>query len=214
MATEKNFFELYFEWWLEELKSVGLVISYEREVKTYEIVRPLPVYYRQYFTKKEPIFRDFNLIDPITFTPDYEVVFSEKLVNKLFGVVMPDNTLLEPEALEKGNVYQETLFYTTESQRCFENYNLVFDVKPPANAVRFSASLGSSREFGSKRALLFQTNNIIVNKVVPIKQATSLFNKTFMPKRYRYTDSGSQLRKIQGNFRTMEQWLKEKEIEL
>ena len=127
---------------------------------------------------------------------------------------MPDKSLLEEDILEKGNVYQETIFYTTYEQREFGNWTLVFDVKPPSQAIRFSGAVSSGREFHLRRYLMFQELGLIANKVVPIKQSTSLFNKTFMPKRYRYTDGGGQLRKVVGKFRTMEEWLKEKGIEL
>ena len=62
--------------------------------------------------------------------------------------------------------------------------------------------------------MLFQKENLLMNKVVPIGSKTSLYNKTFMPKRYRYTDGGTQLRKIKGNFATIEDWLSEKQIKL
>ena len=62
--------------------------------------------------------------------------------------------------------------------------------------------------------MLFQKENILLNKVVPVGSQSSLFNKTFMPKRYRYTDAGQQLRKIKGNFATLEDWLTQKQIKL
>ena len=213
MATQKNDNELYFEWWLEELKSVGLVKVYERECETYKVQQPVVVFYKQHYVRKEAIFRNFDLVSPIVYTPDYEVVFSEKLMNKLFGFIDTDTmTMVEYEPLEKGNYYQETLFYTTVRE--FEDFRVIFDVKPPSKALQFSGKLGSSREFPVKRALLFENHKLIANKVVPVGSETSLFKKTFMPKRYRYTDGGTMLRKIKGKYRSLEEWLNEKDIKL
>lgn len=211
MATLINNYELYFEWWLEELKSVGLVISYEHEPHTHVVQDAVPIFYKQYFKKKEPLHRNFDLVSPITYTPDYSVVFHEKLLNKLFGYVdMEEKCLVEEEVLDVGNVYQETLFYTTH--RAFSNFTIEFDVKAGSKAAQFSAKLGSSRDFPVKRALLLKNKGIIVNKVIPIGTSNCLFAKTFMPKRYRYTDSGTMLRKIKGKYNTLEQFLKEKNL--
>lgn len=214
MATEKNMYETYFEWWLEELKKAGLVLEYEREPQTFVVHDTVLGFYNQHFAKKQPIIRDFTLVDSITYTPDYKVVFSEKLFNKLFGMIDSNKMLVEYEPLDKGNYYQETLFYCTELGREFDKYTIYFDVKPPAKAIQFSGKLGSSRDFPLKRAMLFQKENLIMNKVVPVGSKMSLFNKTFMPKRYRYTDGGTTLRKIKGNFATIEDWLLEKQIKL
>lgn len=211
MATEINNYELYFQWWLEELQSVGLVIDFKREPDSHVVQPAVPIFYKQYFKTKEPLFRNFDLISPITYTPDYGVHFHEKLVNKLFGHVDKETgTLVETEYLESGNVYQETLFYTTKKE--FDKYYIEFDVKAGSKAAAFNARLSSSRDFPIKRALLYENHGIIVNKVIPIGTTNCLFAKTFMPKRYRYTDSGTMLRKIKGKYRTLEDFLKEKNL--
>ena len=87
MATEKNSTELYFEWWLDELKSQNLVKKYEREPQSIIIKESYPIFYNQHYKKQEPIVRNFNLFQPITYTPDYLVVFDKSLLNKLFGYI-------------------------------------------------------------------------------------------------------------------------------
>ena len=49
MATEKNMFETYFEWWLEELKKSGFVLEYEREPKTFVVHDAVVGFYNQHF---------------------------------------------------------------------------------------------------------------------------------------------------------------------
>ena len=48
MATEKNSEELYFEWWLEELKSEGYVLHWEREPKVFTLKDPLLIFYSEH----------------------------------------------------------------------------------------------------------------------------------------------------------------------
>lgn len=214
MASKINNNEISFEWWLEELKKVGIVISYKREPEQFQVQENIPIFYNQYFSKKPPIIRNFNLIGSLLYTPDYEVIFNGKLFNKLFGVVDTETkSLIEIDVLEKGNVYQETLFYTTLEDRTFETFKVYFDVKAPSFLARMG-NVSSDYTFVLKRAMLYNTHGIIVNKVIPIGSQNALFNKTFMPKRYRYTDSGSQLRKIKGNYATLEDYLKLKDVKL
>ena len=52
MATEKNMYETYFEWWLEELKKAGLVLEYEREPQTFVVHDTVLGFYNQHFAKK------------------------------------------------------------------------------------------------------------------------------------------------------------------
>ena len=196
MASEKNMTEVYFEWWLEELKSHGLVKEYTREPKTFELYAALPIYYNQHYNKKEPIIKNFNLFQPITYTPDYKVVFDKRMLNKLFGTIDINSSEIDEWGFSKpGSIFQETLFYSTSDMK-EGNFELWFDVKPPSSALRFSGSLGSSRDFPIKQRLVYEKFGIIINKVVPIGNKNSLFSKTFMPERYKWTDKSGQLRKM------------------
>ena len=226
MSSEINMTEKYFEWWLEELKAIGLVISYEREPQTFTLFQPEPIFYNQHYKVKDPIVKSFNLFQPTTYTPDYKVVFSSKLVNKLFGIIKRETKILyDLEFKEPGSVYQETLFYAMGSSEILycildaskteDNIEVWFDVKPPAKALQFSGSLGSSREFPYNQRLMYEKHNIIVNKVVPIGTSTCLFAKTFLPRRYRFTDKSGQLRKLksyENSAKNLEQYLKTKNI--
>ena len=196
MASEINMTEVYFEWWLEELKSEGLVISYEREPKTFELYSALPIYYNQHYNRKEPIIKNFNLFQPVTYTPDYKVVFDKRMLNKLFGTIDINSSEIDEWGFSKpGSIFQETLFYSTSNMKN-GSFELWFDVKPPSSALRFSGSLGSSRDFPIKQRLVYEKFGIIINKVVPIGNKNSLFSKTFMPERYKWTDKSGQLRKM------------------
>ena len=219
MSSEINMTEVYFQWWLEELKAVGLVISYEREPQSFVLYDAEPIFYNQHYKSKEPLVKNFNLFRPITYTPDYKVIFSIKLVSKLFGYIDRQKKIICDYGFqEPGSVYQETLFYTCHDVDGFKGeIELWFDVKPPAKALQFSGQLGSSREFPYNQRLMYEKHNIIVNKVVPIGSSNSLFAKTFLPNRYKWTDKSGAIRQLKGyeaNAKTLQQYLELKKISL
>lgn len=205
--------EVYFEWWLEELKACGLVSSYTRG-KPFELFPPLAFAYIQNYKTKLPLVKNANVLRNIIYTPDYTVLFNEKLVGKLFGLV--DNKFIQEvgRELAPGNIWQEILFLTSDKEGNAE-YRLHFDVKPPAQAVRFSGALGSSRDFPIKQRLMFEKYGIFVNKVIPYGQKESLFKKTFMPKRYKWTDGSTKLRTLkeyEKNLKSLPEYLESKNI--
>lgn len=216
MATEKNSEELYFEWWLEELKSLGLVLEYQREPHTFEIAPAIPIFYNQ-IRPKTPIVKSFNLFGTLVYTPDYRVKFSKKLINKMIGVISKEeNIMVEFGFAENGSVYQNTIFYTTDLPET-EWVTVYFDVKPPASAQRRTGTLGSSRDFKYISRMMYENHGIIVNKATPIGTSTSLFCKTFLPKRYQFTDVSGKPRKLKDyemKAKSLSQYLSLKNINL
>lgn len=213
MATKINWNEVYFQWWIEELESQGLVLNYEREPEPLITMEPNVIHYKQHYKKKEPIWKSFNLNRPLSYTCDYKVKMNSMLINKLIAIVSSNKTLWDytddlPGTGDFTNVYQETLFFSTEQFVKDVEVDVYFDVKPPSKALAFSGKLGSSRDFRFNQALVYNKHGIWVNKVVPIE----LFDKTFMPKRYRYTDVSGKPRKLNKKFKTLEEWLSLKKI--
>lgn len=213
MATNINWNEVYFQWWIEELESQGLVKDFVREPEPFITSDPVVVHYKQHYKKKEPIWKSFNLARPLSYTPDYKVKMNSMLINKLIAIISSENTLWDytddlPGTGDFTNVYQETLFFSSEKLVKDVDVDVYFDVKPPAKAIKFSGQLGSSRDFRFNQQLTWQRYGIWVNKVVPIE----LFDKTFMPKRYRYTDVSGKPRKLNKKFKTLDEWLSLKKI--
>lgn len=196
----KNDHEMYFEWWLKELVKQKLVIDFEYEPKQFKIFDPLAFFYKHSYKTKPHITKDITIFEPIVYTPDYRVVFDARMLNKLFCLVDYDKSYIvdDPE-LETGNVYQNTIFFAT-TQKSIVNilekgyYELWFDVKPPAQVLQKNTKI-NTRDFRfTQRVMLFE-HNIFVNKVVPIGSKTCIYNKTFTPDRYLFTDGGTQPRK-------------------
>ena len=201
MATEKNNFEMYFEWWLDDLKEEGFITEYVREPQTFILKPEVEVSYPK--SKRILKIAKQAILNPITYTPDYKVAFTQKGVNILFLVISEMGSLSEK--------YNRNLhFLFVENLRSLKDnmYVLYFDVKAPAKAIRFSSGLSSSREFPIKQRLMYDLKGIFVNKVVPVGSSTSLFEKTFYPKRYFQTDKERGLRKGMENKRTIKDFLK------
>lgn len=217
MATTENSFEIYFEWWLMELQKKGLVKKFEREPESLVVLEPSIIYSNVHYVKKDSILVSHNLCGASTYTRDYDVLFHRSLLDKLIGYLVPDEkncySLKELNPREKGDTYYDFTYYYVQkiSEVNSDWITVSFDVKPPASALRFSAKLGSSREFPYNQKLVLERYGIYVNKVIPVGSKECLFNKTFMPQRYLFTDSGKQERKINPKFHkeiiTIDQWM-------
>lgn len=213
MSTKINMTELYFQWWLETLENKGLVKNIEREPVTFTITDGIHLFYNQHYKTKKPIIKSSTTNQALAYTYDYHAEFNVVLVNKLIGIIGKDNLLNDYDFKGPGNIYQDTLFYATENDIKDGWVKVIFDVKPPAAAARFSGALGSSRDFKYISYLLFNSEHRkFLNKVVPVGTSTSLFNKTFIPERYMFTDGGTKIRKNSEKFDRFEKWAKDKKI--
>lgn len=184
-----NQYELHFENWLQELMDKGDVIAYTPQPTTYKLYPPLTVTYSEQLKTKVK-FHNWNVLRDITYTADFSfVVHKESELAKLIGDLKNDIEFVDP---------RDYLFFTTKKTRS-GHYIVVVDVKPPSSAVQFSASLGSSRDFPIKQRILYDKQNVFINKVVPYGTANCLFAKTFTPERFYYTDKTGALRSVGKN---------------
>lgn len=181
--------EVYFEWWLEELKSVGLILEWHR-AERFILRSPLIFDYLQHYKVKDPLVKQVNILQSVTYTPDYKVKFNNALCGKLYAYINDKMITDAGRGNRPGNVWQEVLFLTKYDAQDW----IYFDVKPPSKAIRFSGALGSSREFPIKQRMMWEEHGIFVNKVVPYGQKECLFTKTFLPTRYKWTDKSTKLR--------------------
>lgn len=215
---KENRFELYFEWWLNDLKKVGLVKSYVKEPNNVLVLDPVTIYSNMHYQTKEKKIVSHNLCKLASYTRDYDVVFHRSLLDVFIGYLIKIEPnvyeLKELHHREKGDSYFEFSYYYIQniSEINGDWITVSFDVKPPAAALAFSASLTSSREFPYNQKLTLEKFNIFVNKVVPTGSKTSLFSKTFFPSRFLFTDGGRQERKINMKFTTkissIEEWMR------
>lgn len=191
-----NLFEKYFEDWLLELEERGDVIMLEKHPQTFTLLSEVSLLYTQQLkTKVKDAY--FNLFSSIVYTADFKFILHKD--SPLCKFV----TFIEPGSLgDPRNV-----FYCTSKTRT-GNLIIYVDIKPPSRALKFSASLGSSREFPIKQRILYDTQNIYINKIVPYGQGKCLFSQTFTPKTFYYTESGKKVRSVGLNNKTKQQLYK------
>ena len=194
MSTKKNNNEMYFEWCLDELKENGYITDYKREPNTFTLLDNIGIDYIEETilkTKIKKVDKTISLFKVIVYTPDYVVYFTEKGKEEYLKIILDDIDILSSKNYNK---YKHFLIH--EEYKNNDLYEVYFDVKPPSFVAKFSSKVGSSREFPLKQRLMFERYKIYVNKVVPTGSKHSLFNSTFIPKRYYYTDSGNKKRKL------------------
>lgn len=216
MAEKKeNMYETYFEWYLKDLQSQGLVREFTKEPEACVVLEPFTIHSSVHMVKKPSKVASHEIFKMATYTRDYDVEVHRSLLETLFGVIRKENDvyiLHETVNKIKGDAYYDfSYYYLFNPNEINSDYVTVsFDVKPPAKALQFSNALGSSREFPYNQKLMLEKHKILVNKVIPIGTSTSLFAKTFTPERFFFTDGGRPGRKINFKTKTLEQWMQEK----
>lgn len=204
---EQNKDEDYFVWWANELIENNLAKHPLFEPVTFIVLDSLIMEVEKRLKTKTQVITK-GLFKDLTWTPDFSLIVSRKLEGKLFLIIdenEPNNPAMIPDNFEGTDIYQETCLITTTNEIIDEDWvRIWFDVKPPSFALAFSSQLGSSRDFKYLQRLMFDRNKIYVNKVVMkdpkeykvAHKANTLFNKTFLPYRYRFNDVDGKPRKL------------------
>lgn len=191
-STEENPGELYFTWYLDELKEYGFVKEYHREPETI-LVLPAYTHLREkHFKTKENESEMFNLLGEVTYTYDFRIIWNDSALN----------IFTEPFIKGKAFRFGQPTFIS-HYIKIEDNVELVsyVDVKPHNSAARFGGNLSSFYTFPFIQKFLMTNMNLYINKVIPKNQGkygvnTCLFAKTFTPNRYKFTDKATMLRKI------------------
>lgn len=212
---EDNTFEMYFEWWLNDLQKVGLVRKFKKHPESKVVLNPVILYSNIYHPKKDMITTSHNLLQGSSYTWDYDVEFHVSLLDVFIGQIKKVQesiyVLEELYPRTKGDsFYDFSYYYLNNGSHLHDDYVTVsFDVKPPANAIKTSGAFASSRDFPYNQKLVLEQYNILVNKVVPCKIRDSLFNKTFLPERYLLTDAAVRARKLGDGekVRSLKEWM-------
>jgi hypothetical protein len=181
--------EMYFYWWLEELRQAGYIKEIIRDVEPFDLSSRLSITYTvktQLKTKIKEKEKDITILHPHIYTADFKVIWADKALHKLH----------EPIFVVGSNI--NILFYS----------NVVF---PDPNGIVFSFFEVKPTYDQNNMTRLFTVNQkwvwdkfaVFINKVIPEK----LFSDTFTPMRYLTTNKSGKLRKIKFKVRTLEEYL-------
>lgn len=170
MSLEKGIYrsseEVYFSWYLDELVEHGYVSWYKYESKKFKLLdEAKSVWYKK--VRANVVATQLHLLQDIEYTPDFEICFTEKALG-IFCNGTPSKTI--------------TAFIGAIEDEITGEYIAFIDVK--------GANGHSGTSFTFVQKIAWDKLRIYFQKIIPFK----LFNKTFTPKRYLYTDGGNQLR--------------------
>lgn len=174
MSLEKGIYrsneEVYFSWYLDELIKYGYVSWYKYESRKFKLLDEVKGTWDRKLKNGKVVATELHLLQDVEYTPDFEICFTEKALG-IFCTGIPSRN--------------RPYFVGVEVDPILNEYIVLVDVKGKSfiNAT-------SSISFSFTQKLMWDKLKIYVQKVVP----QSLFNKTFTPSRYLYTDGGGAFR--------------------
>ena len=166
--------ERYFQLWIDELEENGLIDNEKYQPFTAVLAESRSFKFKKILKTKTKI-EEFNLTQPLRYTPDWEIRFSNHFKD-LLGCNIQD-------------VYD--LFWTKKKPLfVLTDGNWILDVKGSYDPH------GDGRNFVFNQKILLDNKNIYSQKVAISNDKGSFFDKTFTPKRYLYCDKSNKPRKL------------------
>jgi len=168
--------ELYFSWFLDDLVEEGYLSEYEYQPTAKTIFPEMNIAWVQKMKTKE-VYRKHSIFSKLTYTTDFKMFWTKKAM----GLFVNDGT----------PCINRPYFMGLDSDEMTGERTTEVDVKGD-HSLGQSKKNFSQYSFPFKQKMCFTYLGIYVQKVVPIK----LFDKTFVPTRYRLTDTGKPGRKL------------------
>ena len=166
--------EIYFSWFLDEIRPFTKSIKYE-PFQIEVIPKKKAAYYSRSDKRKKCLFlREFK------YTPDFVIVWDKEKMLEGCGLkyLWTDYTygIFNP----KQNIYYDI------GEKEESGYKSYIDVK--GGRSKYNPTL-----FSIKQKIIYETRGIYVQKIVPKEFLKAI---DYYPKRYLWTDSGKQKRKL------------------
>jgi len=162
--------EMYFHWFLLELKNKGYVEHINLNPQSFDLAAPAKFsisIIKKLKTKTKIIEKEAKLVSGKSYTPDFEIIWSEKAKGIFIG---NEEEFLSEKVLFYAN---KRLYSCIEVKPLFNMHNMV-------------------RLFETNQAWVYSKHGIFVQKVIP----QVLFKKSFTPQRYFLTNGAKKERKI------------------
>ena len=163
--------ELYFTWWLEELKINSYIEGWKYHPKPFPLSEKVYIHWKkQHKTKTKKMIK--TMLQEHTYQADFLIKWTPKAKGIFFASRLNQNIMAYPFVAER---IEETDYHRT-----------IVDVKGTFNQN------DAWRRFSVDQKWVWQKYNIYVQKIIPIK----LFKNTFTPIRYLQTDKSNKARKL------------------
>ena len=177
--------EEYFQWYIDDLIDNGFVKKFKYQPKPFRLFKGAAIGWLEIKATKTKE-KSTNLLTGHAYQADFIIYWNESAELKFFASfekVLNENVKKFPFIAN----YDENLGYYT-----------VLDVNGNYNQN------DAWRRFAIDQKWVFQTYHIYVQKIIPVpaklngsfRPANALFMNTFVPKRYKRTDTNKQARKI------------------
>lgn len=173
--------ELYFSWWLDQLKAKGYVNRWERNEASWSLTKGLKHTYIKPMKRVENKVMEQTILAPSEYTPDFTIYWEPKaigiFVSELFNTVGKIETPFICQLPE--------LISIVETKADFDRNNMS---RLAMNNIKF----------------VYENYQVYIN----MTKLPSLFNKTFTPDRYLMTDRTFKPRKLKyKNVRTLREFI-------
>lgn len=175
--------EIYFVWYLEELKQKGYINSYLYHPKKFDLTMGFYYYTTEQKKRGGEKTTAYTLAQPQTYTPDFMIHWYGDGVLK-FCKYLFDYADVSGSIFKANKSDLDRYFWCQSIPFVMTTY---VDVKP-----MFSKRDSDTAMFSLKRALMLQMHHVHVQKVI----IQDCFAKTFTPKRFLTCDVSKSKRKI------------------
>lgn len=188
--------EVYFLWYLKELINKGLVKDYIYQPKTFPLSEKA-VSARAVQLKTKIKKTESALLPAHGYSADFFINWNISARYKLFACHSEENSRLIGDYPFIANKRGESSYYS------------VIEVKPSFDQNNMT------RLFAINQKWVYSKYGIYVQKIIPHPRkveksflpASSLFLRSFVPKRFLLTDGGGQQRKIKYKYKLIDQYL-------
>lgn len=179
--------EIYFVWYLTELKTANLIKSFKTP-EPLQLLFPVSIDIVVEKNGKRKL-KAKHLLNDVTYRADFEIVWRREAEGRFF-----DTITSEPKSVWKDCPFRANRHIFLPSAE--ENPVSLIDVKGGFKGIHNNSAI----TFPIISKLLWNTTGWYVNKIIP----KELFEKSFTPMRYFYTDSGDSVRKRTWKFKVLE----------
>jgi ribosomal protein S18 len=175
--------ELYFSWYLDQLKDKGYVNHWERNEASYEMTSPIINTYIKPMKRVEDKVLEQTILNGSSYTPDFIIYWEDKAIGIFVSKL--DHT--------KGKIETPFICQLPELVSVIETKG-EFDM---GNMTRLARN---------NIKFVYEKHKVFINLI----KLPSIFNKTFTPDRYLMTDKTFKPRKLKyKNVRTLREFITE-----
>tara|TARA_R110002020_G_scaffold174594_5_gene366092 strand:- start:1703 stop:2359 length:657 start_codon:yes stop_codon:yes gene_type:complete len=192
---ERDYFrsdeEWYFSWWLDDLLDEGFIDDWSYEEEVFDLAEPFKLSWSKKMKTKTTV-KPYSVLQACTYQPDFKIYWNNKakgLFYQNMGEEIGQKPSDSPYFLAQENITRIEI----KPNHDFQNKTAQAVIK-----IKWLMQLGTWCQ------LVIPSPKVSKGKITP---KTALFNNTFVPRRYIYTDKSRTLRKINYKFVTLKEWV-------